>query len=229
MIDNTAGWRSRRAGGRLTLRAYDALKTRLLDGQYGAGARIVVDDLVAELGASRQPVMDALKRLANEGYVEILPQVGCRVAVPLRQDILDYFRLFARAEGLCAELAAERADDDDIERLAAVSARIGALAAGPPSPRRANGYHAFNRDFHGLIHAIAATPVVAAVAADLWDRADFYISAALGTHLFADRVPEAHVEHEAVLAALAARDPARARAAMEAHIMGFGRAAAQGG
>src|SRR4029079_8661472 len=69
-----------RGGSRLNHAVYDQLKERLLEGRYTAGERLSTEALRTEFGVSKQPVMEALRRLAGDGLVEIVPQVGSRVA-----------------------------------------------------------------------------------------------------------------------------------------------------
>ena len=52
---------------------YDLLKERLHEGEYQAGERLPVESLKTESGVSKQPVMDAMRRLSSEGLVEIIP------------------------------------------------------------------------------------------------------------------------------------------------------------
>ena len=67
------------SGKRLAPVVYEMLKERLLEGTYQAGERLSVETLKTEFEVSKQPVMEALHRLAADGLVEIVPQVGCRV------------------------------------------------------------------------------------------------------------------------------------------------------
>jgi DNA-binding GntR family transcriptional regulator len=62
------------SGKRLALLIYDLLKERLLEGGYRAGERLPVEALKTEFGVSKQPIMDALRRLASDGRVDIIPQ-----------------------------------------------------------------------------------------------------------------------------------------------------------
>jgi DNA-binding GntR family transcriptional regulator len=208
--------------GQLTEGAYQTVMQRLRNGDYATGQRISVEDLVIELGASRQPVMDALKRLSTEGFLDIIPQVGVQVIVPERNDFVDFFRLLAAIEGLCAELAAERADAAGVQRLAEISAEFGILV------NRDNGdsgdklaYRAVNYAFHLQVRKLAQSAVLAAYADGLWARSDFYLSTIIGRELFADRHGGSHEEHEVISRAIAANDPATARQAMEQHILAF--------
>jgi hypothetical protein len=52
------------------------------------------------LDVSKQPIMDALRRLASDGLVEIIPQVGCRIPVHEPQDVTDFFAVFGGQSGV---------------------------------------------------------------------------------------------------------------------------------
>ena len=96
------------SGRRLAPVIYDLLKERLLDGAFAAGERLQVEALRNEFGVSKQPVMDALRRLASDGLVEIIPQVGCRIPVYGSVDVADFFAIFGGMEGAVAGVAAQR-------------------------------------------------------------------------------------------------------------------------
>ncbi len=70
------------ASGSKTDQIYDALRTRLMQGHYQFGEVLSTYELAQEFGVSRRPVMDAAMRLASEGFISIIPQVGCRVIIP---------------------------------------------------------------------------------------------------------------------------------------------------
>jgi len=208
--------------GRLTDTAYQLVLQRLRDGDYASGQRISVEELVLELGASRQPVMDALKRLSTEGFLDIIPQVGVRVIVSQRDDFVNFFRLLANVDGLCAELAAERAEAASVVLLAEINAEFGILVRrGANGDRDAADYRAVNFAFHSHVATLAQSAVLADYAAGLWARSDFYISTATGSELFTDRLTASLEEHDAIYRAIAANDPTAARQAMERHILAF--------
>jgi DNA-binding GntR family transcriptional regulator len=211
--------------GRLTEHAYEYTKGMLLDGLCPPGSRIRVEDVVSALKTSRQPVMEAFKRLASEGFLEIIPQVGCRVVTPDRREISDFFRLFAAAEGLTAEFAAQRSKPDERVSLRSVHAQIESIqGAGLDVPTLAHRYRSLNRRFHETVHELAHSQAVGSAAASFWDRSDFYIATATsGSAVFARRIGEAHAEHAAILSAIEEGDEAEARSAMESHVLAFGR------
>jgi DNA-binding GntR family transcriptional regulator len=209
-----------RSKERLSEQVYQITKQRLLDGEFDLGERLSVNKLVAELGASRQPVMDGLKRLENEGLLEIIPQVGVQVAALEPREIVDFFRLYTVVEGLCVRLAAERADAAGAARLAKINAEIGQLLS-QDSNVQIKSYRQLNRAFHTQIHTLAQSAQLTTMAHSLRDRSDFFINTALATNLFTHRLADAHQEHELICQAIAANDAATAQRLMDKHIMGF--------
>jgi DNA-binding GntR family transcriptional regulator len=208
------------SGRRLAPVIYELLKQRLLDGAYRAGERLPVEALKAEFDVSKQPVMDALRRLSSDGLVEIIPQVGCRVAVYDSAYVSDFFAIFGGMEGAVAGVAAQRCTGDQIEDLVAVNLEIGQLAADPDPAARSHGYRVLNRSFHGIVHDMAHSPVVTELSRRMWDMSDLLINTSGIPQPLASAVPERYDDHEKIIAALRKRDQAAARAAMEAHITG---------
>jgi DNA-binding GntR family transcriptional regulator len=206
-----------RPGGRLGSLVYGQLKEKLLDGHYMAGDRVAVEELKAEFGVSKQPVMDALRRLNSDGLVEILPQIGCRIPVYGRRETADYFNTFASFEGVVAAIAATRWVGDQVDELSALNTRIrndGAISPG----ERTHRYRVGNRQFHSLIHTMADSRVIADVSRRMFDLADLLINTAGRPFPLADAIPARADDHDAICAALRQRDADGARAAMELHI-----------
>ena len=117
---------------RLSYRTYELIKERLLDGRYAAGERLSVDALKTEFGVSKQPVMEALRRLSVDGLVEIIPQVGCQVARYTTAEVADFIMFFGEIEASIAEVAAARRTDAQLARMDAVSQQIGGRAGRVP-------------------------------------------------------------------------------------------------
>jgi DNA-binding GntR family transcriptional regulator len=200
--------------------AYQTLRLQLLEGPLEAGERIPVVELAARLGCSRVPVMEAVKRLASEGMLTIVPQVGCRVATPDPNEIHDFFTLFAAAEGAITRLAAERRTDADLKALGEACVDVDRMLKGAGGPTARNPvYRRANLRFHGEIHRIARAPSASAIAASLWDRSDFYIKLAFGSLYFSRAVREAHA---AIRRAIEKSDPDAAEAAVENHLRTVG-------
>jgi DNA-binding GntR family transcriptional regulator len=184
------------------------LRGLLLEGGLEPGQPLSVEAVASALDVSRQPVMEAVKRLAADGFVTILPQVGCRVVQPEPGQVADFYRLFAPAEALVARLAAERRTDAEAAAFGELSQRIDAEARVAGSPcERSPAYRTMNRLRHEAVHAMARSPIAAGIVAGMWDRCDFYIRAAFGSLYFTENVRQAHA---AITAAILAGDGNRA-------------------
>ncbi len=215
--------RRRSSQTRLADQAYEFVKDGLLSGAFGQGEKISVEKIVKQLDTSRQPAMEAMKRLASDGFIEIIPQVGCRVVVPEPREVGDFYRLFAPAEALCAELAAERASEEGLFALRTAYDQIDRLIATPMAKeQKARLYRGLNRNFHAALHAMTRSPLITEIASGLWDRSDFYIATAIGQDLFSARLEMAQKEHAAVIKAVEKGDPKRAHQAMVKHVTAFG-------
>ena len=95
-------------------RCHAALLEGILSGRWEAGARLRQEQLAAELGISRTPLREALRRLASEGLVEILPQRGARVAALGRGLVIDSYYARLAIETEAARIAARRATETDL-------------------------------------------------------------------------------------------------------------------
>ncbi len=207
-------------GSGLAEKAYTFVKLSLLEGIYRPGSWVPVDEIATKIGTSRQPVMDAMKRLANEGFIEIVPQVGSRVRQHTPAEIKDFYALFRAGESLIAELAACRATPSEITRLRLISGQIKELLHLPAQGgERGELYRTLNRELHGLLREIIRSPTLAEIVEGMGDISDFLI-AGVQEPVFSPGLVDAHAEHERVLEAIALKDPRLAHAAMEAHIRG---------
>ena len=211
---NRAGTRPMPAGERV----YQAVQARLIEGELGAGDRISVEALATEFGISKQPVMDALRRLSAEGFVEIVPQVGCRVRTVDGREADDFFRIFAAMEGVVVAFAAERRTAEQLVRLKSVSEAISHFRHLKDPRERSSGYRTLNRAFHEITHEMAASSVAHEMSASLWDRSDFYINMLSQTMAFSESLEARHDEHEQIIAAIEQQDPVAARDVTERHI-----------
>jgi len=200
--------------------AYDRIKTMLLEGGLRPGDKLSVIELGRKLECSRVPVMEAMKRLEAEGFVDIVPQVGCRVVQPEVANVADFFELFAVTEALVAGLAARRRTAADCDEFRKLCGEIGRRleSAGAP-PQRDPTHRQLNLLYHRQIHRMARAPEPSRIAAGLWDRSDFYICIAFGALYFSRRV---RMAHRAVREAILAGDADAAEAAMRIHLKAVG-------
>lgn len=96
---------------------FENLREAILEGKLKPGQRLMEVQLAEQLGVSRTPVREAIRKLELEGLVVMLPRKGAYVANMSLKDIIDVLEIRASLEGLAASLAAERINPDDIKKL----------------------------------------------------------------------------------------------------------------
>lgn len=96
---------------------FEALREAIISGRLRPGERLMEVQLAEELGVSRTPVREAIRKLELEGLVLMIPRRGAYVAEISMKDIADVFEIRAALEGLAAELAAQRCTSEEVEDL----------------------------------------------------------------------------------------------------------------
>lgn len=207
-----------RSAMRLGAWLYDELKSQLLEGRYGSGTRLSVEQIRVEFGVSKQPVMEAMRRLSSDGLVHITPQVGCQVAQYSPMEIADFFRLFGSFEAAIAEVAAERRTPAQLLALDEVSRRVLALRDETDPVQRVHSYRLLNREFHGVIHEMAQSSIMVEASRRMWDLSDFLINTTGLARAMDEPLDDRQHDHDRIRDALAAGDGPAARREMEQHI-----------
>lgn len=96
---------------------FESLRTAILEGKLKSGQRLMEVQLAEQLGVSRTPIREAIRKLELEGLVIMLPRKGAYVADMSFKDLIDVLEIRASLEGLAASLASGRRRDEDIEGL----------------------------------------------------------------------------------------------------------------
>jgi DNA-binding GntR family transcriptional regulator len=170
--------------------------------------------LAAELGVGLAPVRSALRRLAWENFVVILPRRGTLVAELDAADLQEIFELRVELEGLAARLAAECADDEARESLGALVERTrGAFASGDHQ-----ALIELDRELHAAIAEAAGNTLLAAQLDWLYGHVLRLWSVALDR---VDALGASVAEHEGVVDAILHGDGAAAQARMQEHVRRF--------
>lgn len=127
--------------------AFQILKKGIMDGTYGPGHRLVIDQLVREHGISSVPWRESLRRLEAEGWVEIVPNVGALVRTFDTDAWQRSLSLVARLGGYATALSAPNLAAGDLATAHALNRQMGeALAAFDPAR-----FGRLNREFHQLL------------------------------------------------------------------------------
>ncbi len=139
---------------------HQAVATRLrqliVEGLINPGAKLNERELSARLQVSRTPLREAIKMLAAEGLVELLPNRGAVAASLNEQDVADTFEVIAGLEGQAGELAAQRITAAELLEIRALHFEM--LAA--YTRRDLSTYYRLNAQIHTLINAAARNPVL---------------------------------------------------------------------
>lgn len=188
------------------------LRHMILEGQLAPGSRIAERAICEQLGISRTPLREALKVLASEGLVELLPHRGAQVSTLGREDIDHMFEVMGTLEALAGELACARITDAEVAAIHDAHEQMARHYA-----RQERGeYFRLNQEIHERIVAAARNPVLANVYNTLSARIR---RARYQANLSPARWRQAMEEHEAILAALAERDAARLSRILKEHLL----------
>lgn len=188
------------------------LRSMLVEGRIAPGAKLNERELCEQLRVSRTPLREAIKLLAAEGLVDLLPNRGA-VAVKLTEaDVLNTFEMLAMLEGMSGELAAQRITDAELAELRALHFEMLACHA----RRDLSGYYRLNALIHTGINEAARNPVLATTYRSINARVQ-----SLRFRTNQDDAKWAHAvqEHEQMIAALQARDAPALRQVLEGHVL----------
>ena len=185
----------------------------ITDGEFQPGERLSEAELARQLGISRGPLREALGRLEGRLVVRT-PRLGVSVISISREDLVELFTIREALEGMSCRLAAENVTDRDIIAIKDLLARHGR----DPAVLSRRGYYQRtpDEDLHLQIAHCSRNQRIEQLLTDgLYYQLRLYrfrASARPG------RAQAAYAEHQAVVAAIEARDPDRAEAAMRSHI-----------
>lgn len=199
----------------LAERVFQLLKAEVINNQFAAEERIVIESVAVRLGVSPTPVREALARLAGEQLVSFRVYVGYAVLPPLSlAELDDLFAAREVIESASALRACERATDDDLVRLRQIDARI---RAGRYGKVRYSDFASFvddNQRFHEALLDAGRNPALRRA----FDALNYEARIARRTQ--GRGVPDLDDicdEHAVIIAALEARNGPALVAAVTAH------------
>ena len=187
------------------------LREMLVEGRIAPGAKLNERELSEVLKVSRTPLREAIKMLAAEGLVELLPNRGA-IAVELSEsDVHHAFEVMAGLEAQSGELAAQRITEAELAEIKAMHYEM--LAAF--TRRDLPAYYRLNSAIHAAINAAAKNPVLSATYRQVNARLQ---ALRFRSNQDGEKWSAAVKEHEAMVQALDQRDPAAMRAVLLSHL-----------
>jgi DNA-binding GntR family transcriptional regulator len=190
---------------------YTAIRERISSGSLPRGARVHQEDLAEELGVSRTPVREALRRLAAEGLVEMRTNRGARVADVDQIGMRVSYEARTVIEPGAARLAAALRLPEPIARMRA------AVVAQRRSLRNVQRSFEANREFHLALAAASGNDFLVQFAERLW-------VARIGETIYERQVQTQERmlldvrEHEQIIEAIEAGDGRRAESLTRRHL-----------
>lgn len=189
---------------------FESLREAIIMGRLRPGERLMELALAEELGVSRTPVREAIRKLELEGFVVMVPRKGAYVAGITDKDITDVFEVRAALEALAAGLAAERITEDEIEALQ--------RAVVQPFDDRSpdiNAVVAWDTEFHNMIYRASRNERLSQIVTNLGEQIQRFRMTTLS---LPGRTKEALLEHQAIAEAISERQIELARSLAEQHI-----------
>jgi DNA-binding GntR family transcriptional regulator len=186
---------------------YNRLKAMILDKALRPGERLQLAQLGAEMGVSRTPLVNALKRLSAERLVEWVNRYGIYVRRFTAQEMVDLYEIRVALESLAARLAAERVTTAEIDRLEDMFRNVDTSE----TPEAMRKYTPLDRDFHWRIVELSGNRQLVAALESIHMQIFAYQDGIART--IAESVPE----HKEFLRALRARDSATCERLMRTH------------
>ena len=189
----------------------DDLEGMIFDGSFADGDRLDEVQLAERFSVSRTPIREAFQRLAQSGLVEQIPRRGVFVRQPGPVELIEMFEVMAELEAICARLAAIRISDEALDELH----RTNALCLQAVEARDADRYYLANERFHHIIYRQSGNSFLEQECSRLHRRLKPFRRQQLRLR---GRLRQSMDEHEAVVAALADGDGARAADIIRKHV-----------
>jgi len=190
---------------------FESLREAIIQGRLKPGERLMELTLAEELGVSRTPVREAIRKLELEGFVVMVPRKGAYVSGITEKDINDVFEVRAALEALAAGLAAERITEEELDELERSLVRLAeASHDGDIDTVVEQDTH-----FHDLIYRASRNQRLVQIVSNLQDQIQRFRLATLSRP---GRTRRAVEEHKKIVEAIAERNVELAQQLAREHI-----------
>ncbi|MCR4402059.1 MAG: GntR family transcriptional regulator [Firmicutes bacterium] len=194
-------------------KVYARLRRAIVEGHFAPGERLIQDRLAQQLGVSRSPVRDAIRRLESEGLVEVAPVRGVTVINMPPDEAVGLYDLREVLEGLAARLAARNISSEKLSELRSCVKRMGDLLPPKTKPHK---WVEENSRFHEIIVEASGNRKLMELLPVLRESIGVLCRTIESNP---GRVAEAMREHEDILAAIACGDAEESERLGRLHIV----------
>ena len=188
------------------------LQKMIIEGAIEPGSKLNERELCERLGISRTPLREAMKVLASEGLIDMVPNRGAFVSRMDETEIRETFELMSGLEAMSGELAAERISPAEIAEIKALNAAMLVCRAQNDLP----GYYLRNQAIHNKINEAAGNSVLRQVYLSVNRR---LLALRFKSNFREDKWDRAVKEHEEMIYALEARDGKRLAKILRQHLL----------
>jgi DNA-binding GntR family transcriptional regulator len=190
---------------------FESLREAIINGNLEPGERMMEIQLADEMGVSRTPVREAIRKLELEGFVVMIPRKGAYVAGISLKDIADVFEIRAALESLAAALAAERITEEELESLECSLVKVAECT-------EADDLEALitvDTDFHDILYKASRNERLVQIVSNLREQIQRFRMTSLSQP---GRMKDAMEEHRKLVEALSERNIELARTLAREHI-----------
>lgn len=189
---------------------YSALREAILTGDIQPGSPLVISALAERFGISETPLREALRQLAAEGLVTIVPHVGARVSLPSPVELGDMLAVQLTLELMAIRLCAEKYPNVLLDELGEFMSSLDAcISSGDVA-----GYGRLNRAFHLKMYDACGNGYLVKLISETWDKTDW---ARMVFRLTTSRMESSQEEHRALIEALRVRNADEAASILKRH------------
>lgn len=190
---------------------FNTLRGAILRGDLKPGQRLMEIQLANQLGVSRTPVREAIRKLELEGLVKMVPRKGAEVAQISEKHLRDVLEVRSALEELAGELACERMTDGELAELKRVNGQFMQVIDSDDITEIANADEAF----HMVIYLATGNERLSQLVNSLREQMYRYRLEHIKDK---SKHPDLVREHEEIIQALENRDPQQSRLAIRRHI-----------
>ena len=187
------------------------IRQAIIGGIFTPGERLMEIQLAEEMGVSRTPVREAIRKLELEGFVVMIPRRGTYVADISIKDINEVYEIRTALDILAAGLAAERINDDELEEMQRLLVEIGTYIEKGDMEKIVE----IDSAFHDVLYRASRNERLVNIINNLREQ----ITGLRGRSMnYPGRLVSTLDEHRAIVDSIAQRNPEKAQKAVRMHL-----------
>ncbi|MGL4606089.1 MAG: GntR family transcriptional regulator [Eubacteriaceae bacterium] len=194
---------------------FETIRRAIITGELKPGQRLMEVQLAEEMGVSRTPVRESIRKLELEGLVKMVPRKGAYVTPMSVNDLKEMMEIRRALEGLAAELAAKNASKEEVEELYLANKKFGEAAL----KNDEEGIINYDMDIHEIIYRASGNMKLLQMINSLREQMQRF--RAEYVHRIEDKTPLVN-QHMEIIKMIESRDGTSAKSAANEHIFSTG-------